>query len=395
MQAIDELYLLKRFREDVPEPSEQAWLRAREAIAVARAEPEHAKWSTRAWLRGGATASRRAVLGLSALAVLVVAGVLLVLAPWSSSQDFLARAAAALTPSPDTVLFESWEQTVAPADRDNPESAVIKTVAPDRLWIEGDSPHHYRVVLPPRVDAAKFPTGTGSLFGVDSVLSGEQGRTPAQIREHIEPSNRIGRLEQALERLALEGQPLEQGGTLGANMLEAGSSGVPSTLTYVPPDELWSARFFVSFGAPLPGPNAEVDETVADPVSELRAAIAEGRAHEAGTVQIEDRTLERIAFDPPTAGTPTRLVDPQYVYSHTYAYVEPETLHPVEIDLNGMYYRILSYEYLSATAANLALTSIQAQHPTATVLAEDDEAPATASRQAAHVRSLGELRSPP
>jgi hypothetical protein len=350
----------------LPVPVEPDWEQVKEhVVSASRADAEsgHVATAPGKWSRR----RRRRVVGSVALSAALAAGVLIAVAPGGDSPDFLARAAVALTPSPDTVLYESWEQTVAPADTDNPESAVIKTVAPDQLWIESDSPHHYRVVLPPRIDAAKFRAGIGGMFGVDSILSGEQERTPAQIREHIEPLNRIERLEQALERLALEGKPLEQGGTLGANTLEAGSQSVPSTLTYVPPDELRSARFFLSFGAPLPGPDAEVDETIADPVSELRTAITEGRAHEAGTVRIEGRKLERIAFDPPPAGTPTHLVDPQYVYSHSYAYVELGTLHPVEIDLNGMYYRILSYEYLPATASNMALTNAQAQHPHATI----------------------------
>jgi hypothetical protein len=370
----------------LPIPVEPDWELVKEHVANAsRAEadsPTESPGAPRASLPAGlnrpATApgewsrrNRRRVLGSLVLCAALATGIWIAVGPGGDSPGFLARAASALTPRPDTVLYESWEQTVAPADRSNPESAIIKTVAPDQLWIEGESPRHYRVVLPPRIDAAKLGIGVGGMFGVDSILSGEQGRTPVQVREHIRPSNRIGRLEQALERLALKGQPLEQGGTLGASMPEPGSRGVPRTLTYVPPDELWSAPFFLSFGAPLPGPHAEVDETVADPVGELRTAIAEGRAHGVGAVKIQGRTLERIAFDPPAAGTPTDLVDPRYVYSHTYAYVEPETLHPVEIDLNGMYYRILAYEYLPATTANLALTNTQAQHPHATIVKAD------------------------
>jgi hypothetical protein len=58
------------------------------------------------------------------------------------------------------------------------------------------------------------------------------------------------------------------------------------------------------------------------------------------------------------------------------AYVDPDTFYPVEIDLRGTPYvpgylkgsprteiRFKAYEYLPRTAANLALTSIRAQHP--------------------------------
>jgi hypothetical protein len=370
MQEMNELDLLKQFRDSVPEPSSDARLRARAALSAAEADGDDSMparrrllrlVSARPWGRGGRTRPERrwaaprrlAVLGASSFGALVVAGALLAFVPWSSSPDFLARAATALTPEPGTVLYESWESTVAPADRNSPERPWA-TVAPDQLWIEGGSQHRYRVILEPRADSKAFPdlpgsSGIGFLYGAGSVSSSASA-------ERLE---RLGK--------ALEGHALELGGTLAAQNLQT----IPQTLTFVPPDELWEARLLVSFGAPLPGAEGEIESNVVDPVSELRTAIEEGRAHEAGTTQIEGRTAERIDFEPPAGNVRSRLVDPQYVYSHTYAYVEPETLYPIEIDLNGMYYRFLSYEYLPATPANLALADIQTEHPAASIAREE------------------------
>lgn len=298
---------------------------------------------------------RRTVFVTAAVCAAILAAVLAI-APWSDSPGFLARAAAALTPGAGTVLYESWESTVAPAHRNSPERPWA-TVAPNRLWIGGASPHHYRVILQPRIDSKAsghaHPRVPGfsiaALYGATDVYSSE----PAQSLE------RLGK--------GLAGHTLELGGTLeGQNAPH--SKTIPRTLTFVPPDVLWSARLLVSFGAPLPGSDAEIDANVVDPVSELRTAIAEGRAHEAGSTQLDGQTVRRIEFDPPSADAHSRLVDPQYVYSHSYAYVEPKSLHPVEIVVGGVYYRFLTYEYLPATATNLTLTNIQAQHPNATIV---------------------------
>ena len=64
---------------------------------------------------------------------------------------------------------------------------------------------------------------------------------------------------------------------------------------------------------------------------------------------------------------------------YAYAYVDPDTFYPVEIDDPGIPYlpdylpglggaprtvtRFLAFEYLPRTRANLALTDIRAQHP--------------------------------
>jgi hypothetical protein len=51
--------------------------------------------------------------GLAACAA-VAAVAVLALAPSGGSSDFLARAAAALTPASGTVLYERWEKTIGP-----------------------------------------------------------------------------------------------------------------------------------------------------------------------------------------------------------------------------------------------------------------------------------------
>jgi hypothetical protein len=321
---------------------------------------------------------RRAVVGIFLVAA-ALAGVLAPLAgisPWDGSPSFLARAATALTPAPGTVLYESWESTVAPADRNALERP--RTVAPDQLWIEAGSPYHYRVVLQPLVDnrsAAAQIAHAARTRGFPSFAQWGGTEYWSGSRKRLQKMSH-----------ALEGHALELGGTLQGQDSKFPQA-IAQTLTFVPSNELWSAHLFVSFGAPLPGPGAELDSNVADPVGELRAAITEGRAYEAGGVEVEGRTLERIGFNPPAAGTPTRLVDPRYVYAHSYAYVEPKTLRPVEVALNGMYYRILTYETLPATAANLALTSVRAQHPTAAVVPEDPPAIPKPSRIRAQGRS--------
>ena len=94
-------------------------------------------------------------------------------------------------------------------------------------------------------------------------------------------------------------------------------------------------------------------------------------------MQLDGRTVRRIRIDPPSfcpvSSCPRKP---------NYAYVDPETFYPVQIeceDCGGialpggpvlrlhMVTRFLTYEpLLPRTAANLALTDIRAQHPDAT-----------------------------
>jgi len=108
-----------------------------------------------------------------------------------------------------------------------------------------------------------------------------------------------------------------------------------------------------------------------DPVNSLRAAISAGGAHDEGTTQLDGRTVQRIRIDPPSScSIPVCTPKPSY------AYVDPKTYYPVQLEGPGYITppggpvvqlhtvtRYLTVEYLPRTAANIALADIQAQHP--------------------------------
>jgi hypothetical protein len=110
-------------------------------------------------------------------------------------------------------------------------------------------------------------------------------------------------------------------------------------------------------------------------VQDLRDAISAGWAHHEGKAQIGGRTVERIRMD-----APPDCPVPGCEGESTYAYVDPETFYPVQIESPHAYIvppgqpvirsravvRFSTFEYLPRTAANLALTDIRAQHPNAT-----------------------------
>jgi hypothetical protein len=113
-----------------------------------------------------------------------------------------------------------------------------------------------------------------------------------------------------------------------------------------------------------------------DDVSNLREALATGRAHDAGRTELEGREVARIRVD--------NCLDPPCAGPQDYWYVDPETFLPVAFEWPSSYHvstrpdgggllhfdlagRYLTYEYLPRTAANLALTDIRAQHPDAKV----------------------------
>jgi hypothetical protein len=149
-----------------------------------------------------------------------------------------------------------------------------------------------------------------------------------------------------------DGIPAEVGGTLDRP---------EQTLIFEPPNTLRDS--LVTFVMPQP-----------DPLTQLRQAISDGSAHDEGKAQLDGRTVERIRIDPPSASPfPNCPPDP------TYAYVDPDTFYPVEVQTRGfltpvdgpvtchdVVVRYLTFEYLPRTAANLALTDIRAQHPNAT-----------------------------
>jgi hypothetical protein len=106
--------------------------------------------------------------------------------------------------------------------------------------------------------------------------------------------------------------------------------------------------------------------SVLDPVAQLREAISAGTAHDEGKTQLDGRTVERIRIDP-------ACPDPNCPREPAYAYVDPDTFVPVEMHgfiIFGppggpavsvrLVMRIVTFEYLPRTAANLLLTDIRA-----------------------------------
>jgi hypothetical protein len=124
----------------------------------------------------------------------------------------------------------------------------------------------------------------------------------------------------------------EVGGTLDSHQ----------QVMFVPPNTLSAA-----------GPTLQFPS---DPVQTLRDALSAGKAVDEGQTQLDGRTVEHILI------------------GDTSVYVDPQTFYPIEIDGHAVLGDVvvpsvshfLAYEYLPATAANLALTNIQAQHPNAT-----------------------------
>jgi hypothetical protein len=332
--------------------SPRARARASLPQRLSRAAPHRGGWSGRRLLRA---------LGVLAICAAVATGILVAVAPEGGSSDFLARAAAALTPEPGAVLYERWKHMIAPepGNRSYPDGA---TVGPEQLWIEDDGPHRYRAILEPDSDLpANLGPGERGLAVTYVVNVGYVGRGLNFATGQNEVLNRLQ-----------QGPPgsLELGGATYQKM----PGEVPPTLTFLPPNELLSARLQVTLGPSLPGPREQTIENGTDPVSALRDAISEGRAHEAGSAQLDGRTVQRIDLDLPhnlPADAPPLPANAPAIHAEAYAYVEPETFHPVEIVYGLDTYRFLAYEYLPATPANLALTDIQAQHPHATVVNTD------------------------
>lgn len=358
----------------VPAPVEPDWGRIRQFVERAYRDSErgHAP-SPRgprpdaAGFGRGPHRRRRRILGALAVCLVLGASALVAIAPWSGDPGFLARAGAALTPpGAGAVLYERWEHVITP-EPGNPTFSGRRTFGPEELWIEGKPPHRYRAVLEPG-DGAQVvsrPGGAGlaDTYGVSLGYAGGFNFARGES----------GLLNYLQRRLS--GKPLELGGTLEAPTGETRPGTVLPTLTFLAPKEFLSARIRVTLGATLPGPHDQIIENGADPASALRAAIREGRAHEAGGTQLDGRTVQRINLDLPTSlppdAPPLPADAPVMTHSEAYAEVEPETFHPVEIVFGRDTYRFLAYEYLPAGAANRALADIRAQHPDAKVFKQN------------------------
>jgi hypothetical protein len=277
-----------------------------ELLAAAERQHRHVAESAGRTPRLAARLARHRLLLTSAALSVAAAAALLVTTPWSTSPGFLEQAQAALTPPAGTILHQKWEFTSTSTD-----PACTVTHGPHEIWIDLTPPHRYRVLL-------NMPD-------------------PADADPRV--------------LACASGTPLELGGTFDTG----------ETLRFVPPNTLTVNP--LQFRHPL------------DPVKELREAISEGRAHEEGETQLDGRTVERIRIDAsPRCPFPVCSREPSY------AYVDPDTFAPVRLESphgginppGGPFVRLhvvmrtMTFEYLSRTPANLALTDIRAQHPNAT-----------------------------
>jgi hypothetical protein len=355
---------LRRLRaaNPVAAPVEPDWAAVQARAAAAAAERSPAR------LVGGPTARPRrrrrlagAILALASCAALATLAAL-ALEPDAGSSAFLARAAAALKPDAGAVLHERWTTTIG-VEPGNIERTVARTFGPEQLWIEGAYPRRYRTILQPLGTPSAEQTGGAGLAVDYGVALGYAG---TRFDFHDGQSEVLGEL-----RARIAGAPLELGGTVEWPGQRTHPGGLQPTLTYLPSGRLLRARLRVTIGPTLPGPHDQTIEDGADPVAVLRAAIAAGRAHEAGTATLDGRTLRRIDIELPRelpADAPPLPAGHPVFHSEAFALVEPASFHPVEIVYGLETYRFLAYEYLAASAANLALTDIRAVHPRAKIL---------------------------
>ncbi|MGH2902673.1 MAG: hypothetical protein ACRDK7_03660 [Solirubrobacteraceae bacterium] len=297
-----------------------------------------------------------------ALCAAVATVTVFVLAPDEGSSDFLARAAAALKPLGGTVLYERWTTSIGP-EAGNVDRRNARTFGPEQLWIEGAYPHRYRTILQPLSQPHTSQAGGVGLayaYGVNLAYAGT--RFDFRDGHHEVPSELQTRLA---------GRPLELGGAVESPGQRTHPGALHPTLTYLPPGRLVRARLRVTLGPSLPGPHDQSIEDGADPVAVLRAAIAEGRAHDAGATTLAGRPVRRIDIElpqGPPADAPPLPPDHPTFHPEAFAYVEAASFHPVEIVYGLDTYKFLAYEYLPASTANTALTDTRAQHPRAKIL---------------------------
>jgi hypothetical protein len=308
---MDELDLFRDFRRGVAAPSEDALGRASATLARALRREQSPRTAALRLIRKRPGYSALALVALAA----ATATALLVGTPWNDSPGFLAKAQAALAPRAGKILHEKWEVTVTSTD-----PACTVTRGPNEIWIDQTPPYRYRALL--------------------------KGFPPDLAR--ADPRALVCSIGTAVE---LGGTRMQ---TLMFVPVEAAAAG-----SVLPPNKLSASP--LHYMHPL------------DPVTELREAIAAGRAHDEGKTQLDGRTVERIRIEPPSD-----CPDPNCPRESSYAYVDPETFYPVQLESPHGYIvlgsvvrfhfvmRTLTFEYLPRTAANLALTDIRAQHPDAT-----------------------------
>jgi hypothetical protein len=102
---------------------------------------------------------------------------------------------------------------------------------------------------------------------------------------------------------------------------------------------------------------------VGDPVTQVHQMLDEGRARVLGTAQIDGQNTYKIQFEDKDGYTSQGLV----------AYVDQQTYRPVLLsdpqrDGTVVTLRVVTFEYLPATPANLQSLSLTARHPGAAVV---------------------------
>ena len=255
---------------------------------------------------------------LAAAAVAATAAVVLFFfAPSGTAPSVIERAQAALTPPRGTIAHRKWVVTMR-----SPGFGCTVTRRPNELWFDVRLPRRYRLVT-------THPFPDPRTFDYQEYLRNLDLRELACAR----------------------GRTLEIGGSL--------EPGAEETLVFVRPNRLIFMPWFSQLRFPV------------DPAADFRRAIREGRAHDQGRTKLHGRTVVRIRIDPPR---PTECRDCLRVPA--YVFVDPETFYPVEEHHPGgmlvtdrrrvpvnLVTRYSIFEYLPRTAANLALTNIEAQHP--------------------------------
>jgi hypothetical protein len=269
--------------------------------------------------------TRRRRYGVIAFATLAVAAALalFVSSPWKTAPGFVERVQAAVAPPPGSILHMKWELTSTSRD-----FKCTVTYGPNEIWIDQTPPHTYRVLL------SDFNVG-----GADLRALACSGGVAAELGGTFDPAGLLGPLDPSWKALR-------------------------PPVRFVPPNTL-------SFSY------ANRPFHFDDPVKDLREWLSSGRAHDEGPVQLDGRSVDRIRIDPPSfcpsSSCPRKP---------NYAYADPETFYPVQIECEDcgvialpgrpvlrfhMVTRFLTYEPdLPRTEANLALTDIRAQHPDAT-----------------------------
>jgi hypothetical protein len=278
----------------------------RELLAAAERQLRHVPAPVRHRRFRDRVQAPRLLLGGAAVAV-AAAAALFFTTPWSSSPGFLAKAQAALTPPKGKILHMKTQTTVISTD---PRCTI--TQDPVEIWIDQTPPYMHRAII--------------------------EGPPPSITDARVAVCSRW--------------KPIEIGGPLSG----------PGRLTFVPPNTLSDT-----------GPSISIPH---DPVAWLREAINTGHAHDEGKTTLDGRTVELIRIDPtspPNCPTPCPRAaqEPHDVYVDPDTYQLVETRGPAEIVLNNEVLvnevvRYLKFEYLPRTDANLALTDIRAQHPSAT-----------------------------